>query len=102
MTHLEKVFAESQDLLQSRGASYDGSLSMYAQIMPILFPNGVYSEFSRQKRHYFISKIVEKLCRYCNKFNEGGHPDSSIDAGNYFILLSAYDRQIQETPDIPF
>jgi hypothetical protein len=67
--------------------------NVYAQIMLILFPEGIPGEYTAIMRYKFVSYIVDKLVRY---IIAAPHEDSLIDIGNYAFMAAAFDRKISK------
>lgn len=94
-----------QDLLKDAAAIAAERAKLYGEkghqrhgtIMAALFPDGVTLATADDfARFLLVEMIVSKLNRYCRNYTDGGHPDSTIDLGNYAFMLAVEDADRAE------
>jgi hypothetical protein len=77
------------EIMKERGEAYGSNEHKTAQIMLILYPEGInnctFEDLVRQK---FITYIIDKLSRYV----KGGHEDSLLDMAGYALRLAAFNQ----------
>lgn len=84
-------------LFEERAAIYRANYWTCAEIMKLLFPDGVHLENEGElMRYQFLEHIVNKLTRYAFNFHKGGHADSSADSIVYWAMLAAADEELNK------
>jgi hypothetical protein len=91
-TKAATILEAAAAVLRERDADYKGSDLMYAQLMGILFPDGI-EIFRTQDHHRFhiFMLMMVKVTRYAKNWDKG-HPDSLTDLIAYTGMLAALDR----------
>lgn len=86
------------DTMKERDADYKGSDALYAQVMAVLFPEGIELVTIRdQHRFHIFMLMMVKVTRYVRNFKEG-HADSLIDLAAYSGMLAALDQAQAKEP----
>lgn len=78
------------EIMKERGEEYGSNEHKTAQILMILFPNGIYvNSFEAAARIKFLIYIIDKLSRYSKK----GNKDSLLDLAGYALRLAVLDTK---------
>jgi hypothetical protein len=91
MTETESAVALARELIkimEQREAEYGSNEHKTAQILMILFPEGIHVDsFEAAVRIKFLIYIIDKLSRYSKK----GNKDSLVDLAGYALRLAVFD-----------
>jgi hypothetical protein len=92
-----EILREGADTYEERNKLYGDNYKRHGAVMRALFPNGVsLHSADAHNRFGLLTQIVAKLTRYCENFNNGGHPDSLHDQTVYAAMLAEVDAQVVE------
>lgn len=78
------------ELQRERAEVYGDAYLKYGPVMRALFPDGLTLKSDYDfVRMGIITQCVNKLMRYCEQFESGGHLDSARDLGVYGAMLAS-------------
>jgi hypothetical protein len=84
------------ELYRERSAVYGESYNVFGRVFAALFPAGLeIRTVDDANRAALLFHVVDKLVRYANNFERGGHGDSLDDASVYCQMLRDYDARIK-------
>lgn len=108
MTTPADLLQESVKTFRQRGEIYGNDYERFGRIMKAVFPGGFYFnaaavdiEKTWTRMNYLIM-IVNKIARYAENFDKGGHDDSLNDISVYAAMLRHIDQNLIENEEIPF
>jgi hypothetical protein len=94
MTAVPEALIALAELYRERSAVYGDSYNTFGRVFGALFPNGlVVRTVDDANRAALLFHIVDKLVRYTNNFERGGHGDSLDDISVYAQMLRDYDAR---------
>lgn len=84
---------KAADLFEKRDKAYGSSYKQFGEIVLAFFPDGIILKTEDDfTRWGLLNMIFSKINRYCNNFQEGGHPDSLADLSVYSAMLAEIDK----------
>jgi hypothetical protein len=98
------LLQESVNTFKQRGEVYGNDYERFGRIMKAVFPGGFYFNDAASDvtitwtRMNYLIMIVNKIARYAENFDKGGHDDSLNDISVYAAMLRHIDQEIAEIP----
>lgn len=93
MKTANKFMEEGASTFAERGKVYGNNYLAFGQVMLALFPAGMKVETEKDwNRLGIFVQIMSKITRYCENWENGGHPDSIHDAMVYAAMMSSVDE----------
>ena len=79
-------------LFETRGQIYGDQYKVIGDVLWSVFDGPIKLETAQDyTRFVTLAFILQKICRYANAFNDGGHADSLNDASVYAQMLREID-----------
>lgn len=87
------LMSKAIKLFEERAASYGPNYRRAAQIMMVLFPNGIHLKTEEDfLRFQLLEHIISKLTRYTTDWTKP-HADSIFDQAVYTFMMAAADQE---------
>jgi hypothetical protein len=84
------------DTYAQRNQVYADNFVRLGNVMHEMFPKGLTVQTPKEwQRLYALMMIQVKQTRYVAQWQNGGHPDSSIDT----VVYAALQKEIDDSPD---
>jgi hypothetical protein len=97
MTGVPEALIGLAELYRERNAVYGESYNTFGRVFAALFPSGlVIRTVDDANRAALLFHVVDKLVRYANNFERGGHGDSLDDISVYAQMLRDYDAAVRK------
>lgn len=99
-----ELLQQSVNTFKERGAVYGNDYERFGRIMKAIFPGGFYFNSAAGDitqtwtRMNYLIMIINKVARYAENFEKGGHDDSLNDISVYAAMLRHIDQGIEEIP----
>ena len=91
-------FDSLKAMYQGKRAEYGEVHSKFHKIIAILFPQGIILDNSSVVvGYFFLTMVLHKLIRYCNKFPKVTHGDSMTDLTVYSAMLDKLVEPYKES-----
>jgi len=91
--HPLQILEESTKTFKERNAVYGDSFDTFGNIAVALFPDGlVLKDAADFNRFAAFLNLLNKVQRYAQNFEDGGHPDSAHDAIVYSAILESLTK----------
>jgi len=86
------VLRKALETYEQRNLVYNDNYVRLGLVMQALFPDGLTIKYAKDwERLYALLMIQVKQTRYVEQWQNGGHPDSSIDTAVYAALQKEID-----------
>jgi hypothetical protein len=97
MTGVPEALTALAELYRQRHAVYGESYESFGRVFMALFPGGLeIATVDEANRAALLFHVVDKLIRYANNFDRGGHGDSLDDISVYAQMLRDYDAAVRK------
>jgi hypothetical protein len=102
-TRVAEMLNQAADLFEQRDKEYGSCYKIFGSWVSNLFPEGITLKTeSDYTRFGLLVQIFSKLQRYCNNFNNAGHPDSLKDLSVYATMLLEIDEEEHRDASSPY
>jgi hypothetical protein len=93
MKSVPETLREAAAIYEQRNTLYGENYKVFYRVMDAIFPDGIFAKGEDWNRIGMLIQMVNKLTRYIQNFDRGGHEDSLYDLSVYCHMLLELDRE---------